>query len=693
MKKIITTLLTLTMLLNVFAVSADEQHSVTTKNGSETVDISEELTAEEVTKTIFYDNQADFEKIADYFQSSSEEKTEVDFESDEPNFPEEIAAELANLKNNYDIISLEAEPGSYMLFYFFPKSESLFDMQVDWELTPLPMPEFYIIYAEDISALPKYYSDAKSIEGNWYYSVKFWNIDGLTGQEWNSPIGDKYADIRYVDWVKRYLHKGNTGQLTNSYSDFDGDGNLTAIDLALLKNKVLTYDYYASSVVLPKPEDVAVPSDGDNFTVVSWDANDVPYLLSAWKGDMEFLESNTDTNPDNDIPWLESDTYNNSNVKFVQLDAATSSDAPELYNAMFAAGDDVDVFFCENSFSLKYMDDDRTLPLSQIGLSEENFPYRYKYTDALGTSEDGELKGLTWQAAPGGFAYRADLAEEYLGVTTPAEMQAKIRNWVNFEKTAKTLHDATGGNVAMVGAMDNLWPAYSQNKSLPWLDESGSLQIDPNIESFMDYAKNMRDSGYVGDKQMWTVDWLTWGQTDYFLGYFASTWGLSDSILMSAAGGVDGKTYGKWALCKGPQEYFWGGTWLAVNSDTDNGLDAQSFLYSVCGDSSVMRQYALLKGDFVNNTRVMNQIVDSGVLTVKNADGTYKNKAVGNLGGQDYFAELDKVANSIELYRETVNEKDGEINEKFIDAVRTYCDGDFLSKEDALASFVEDAKA
>ncbi|MDR0984372.1 MAG: dockerin type I domain-containing protein, partial [Ruminococcus sp.] len=680
MKKIITALLTTTMFLNVFSVSSQENtesgntagltsaglgtdssdglgtdgtdlgsgsdvdssadelkfgYPVTTKNGSRIVDITYELDAEEFVKTIFSDNQADFEKIAEYFNSLAEgEKLEVDFYSDSPTYPEELIAELANLKEHYDIWILETEPKQFMSFEFFPETESIYDLQIDWELTPLPQPSFGIIYAEDVSALPIYYSDVKNITGNWYYNVANWDVEGLTAEEWNSPVGNKEADIRTIGWLKNYLLGGNAWQLTNDYCDFDADGNFTAIDLALLKNKVLTYDYFAKPPVLPNPDDVTAPSDGDKFTVVAWDSNDLPYLLSAWKGDLEFLESNTDTDPDNDIAWLDSDTYKNSNINFVQVDAATSSQAPALYEAMFLAGEDVDVFNCENATALKYMDSDRTLPLSEIGLSLENFPDRYGYTDALGTSDTGELKGLTWQACPGGFAYRADLAEKYLGVTSPDQMQSKIRNWVNFERTAKTLYEESAGETAIVAALDNVWTAYSQNKSLPWFDETGNLQIDPNIRSFVDYGKNMRDSGYIGDKEMWTLTWFPEGQTDKTLGYFVSSWGLSDSILMQAAGGVGGPTYGKWALCRGPQEYFWGGTWLAVNSDTDNGLDAQSFLYSVCGDSEIMRQYALHKGEFVNNTKVMNQIVESGELTEKNADGTYRNKNVGNLGGQ-----------------------------------------------------------
>ena len=97
---------------------------------------------------------------------------------------------------------------------------------------------------------------------------------------------------------------------------------------------------------------------------------------------------------------------------------------------LFNDGGDLDVYFCEADWALKYINDDnRTLALSKLGLGDKDFANIYSYTDEIGKDSNGVRKGVSWQAAAGGFAYRADLAEEYLGVKSPEEMQAKIDDW------------------------------------------------------------------------------------------------------------------------------------------------------------------------------------------------------------------------------------------------------------------------
>ncbi|MDR0983461.1 MAG: carbohydrate ABC transporter substrate-binding protein [Ruminococcus sp.] len=432
----------------------------------------------------------------------------------------------------------------------------------------------------------------------------------------------------------------------------------------------------------PKEEDVKAKKGGEKFTVVSWDANDLPYMVAAWKDGWDMIEDQFKGDKKiNPTDYLK-EKY--TNVDVVSLDVG-SAKAVEGYEARFAAGDDTDVFVCENAFVLKYMDDTRALPMSDVGLSTANFPNRYEYTDQLGLSAEGVLKGLTWQAAPGGFAYRADLAETYLAVKTPEEMQAKVKDWDTFKATAKEVYDKSGANkTSLVASLGNLWEAYSVTRSKSWT-ENGKLQISDNLETFIDYAKEMRSNGYVSDTKQWDGAWTAIGQTDNTMGYFVSTWGMG-AFLVDASGGPktakqpqEGKTFRKWKLCQGPNNFFWGGSWLAVNKDTDNGVEAQQFLYAICGDEDVMLKYANAKGEFMNNSVVMDK-----------AELPEENIARQNLGGQDYFKVLNAAAKDISLV--AVSPDDQTIKDKFIDAIDKYVAGSLTSKEAVIESFKTEVK-
>jgi hypothetical protein len=404
-------------------------------------------------------------------------------------------------------------------------------------------------------------------------------------------------------------------------------------------------------------------------------------MVAAWKGGWEMVDDQFKGEKKIDPAKYVKENY--ANVDVVSLGAG-SADAVKGYEARFSAGDDTDVFVCENAFVLQYMDSDKALPMSEIGLTTANFPNRYEYTDQLGLSADGVLKGLTWQACPGGFAYRSDLAKDYLGVETPEAMQAKVKDWDTFKATAKEIYDASGEKkTSLVASLGNLWEAYSVSRDKSWT-AGGKLQIGSNLESFIDYAKDMRAAGYVSDTKQWDPAWLAIGQTDNSMGYFVSTWGMG-AFLVDAAGGAKtakkaaGKTFGKWSLCQGPNNFFWGGSWLAVSNKTDNGVEAQQFLYAICGDEEIMLKYANSKGEFMNNSKVMAE-----------AALPEENIARQNLGGQDYFKVLNNAAVDISLV--AVSPNDQTIKDKFIDSITKYVSGDLKDKAAVIADFKNEVK-
>ena len=191
----------------------------------------------------------------------------------------------------------------------------------------------------------------------------------------------------------------------------------------------------------------SVKTGGDTFTVAAWNADDVPYLIAQWKG-ISF-----DTVADD----LANDKVDG--VKFINFGVG-GGDAAEKYDNLFNGGDDLDVYFCEADWALKYINDDtKTLPLADLGLGDADFANIYSYTYEIGKSTSGVRKGVSWQAAAGGFYYRSDLAKEYLGAEDPAAMQAQISDWSKFVEAAKTVQDKSAGKTALADTLGGMWQA------------------------------------------------------------------------------------------------------------------------------------------------------------------------------------------------------------------------------------------
>lgn len=382
---------------------------------------------------------------------------------------------------------------------------------------------------------------------------------------------------------------------------------------------------------------VTLATGGDNFVVSSWNADDAEAMINQWSA------------------------ATGKKATFDNL-ACAGGEASEKFDNKFKAGDDIDLYFVEADWALMFINnDERTAPLESLGFTDANFADIYSYTDEIGKSSSGVRKGVSWQAAAGGFAYRTDLAEQYLGVKTPEEMQAKVGNWDDFKAAAKTVSEQSGGKTALADTLGGLWQVFAAGRTQPWVDSSNTLQIDDSCKQFADLAKELWDEGGVMQVDQWSPDWLPAGQTDSVMGYFVSTWGFGDSILTTAAGGKDGATYGKWNVCVGPQNYFWGGTWMVVNPGTDNAEECQSFIKTFTVDDASIKEYALNKPEYCNNMTVMADIV---------ANPEYKDTYVlNNLGGQNYFEVLDESVKGINL-NGLVTPYDATIKAKFLDTVK-----------------------
>ena len=352
--------------------------------------------------------------------------------------------------------------------------------------------------------------------------------------------------------------------------------------------------------------------------------------------------------------------------------------------AQYLSGDgDADLMCLEADWILQYINDDTLVaPLSDLGITEADYANAYDYTVQIGKDKNGVLKGASFQAAPGGFVYRTDLAEEYLGVKTPEEMQEKVKDWDTFIETAKTVYEASGNKTSLTATEGGLWQVYAANRTQPWVVD-GKLVMD-TAEDFFDVAKTMADNHYLAGVPQWDPAWYQAGQDGTTMGYFFSTWCMTNSdgsqlwqaegVTKDDDGNLSGPTFGKYNICQGPTGYFWGGTWLAASTKCDTKDLATEFVKFFTTDADTMHKYAEFTGDFTNNKVAMQAIIDAG---------TNKNDL---LGGQDQFAVLADGANNIKMDG-LITEYDSKIKSCLNTAVQDYIAGTYATKEEAVDAF------
>ncbi len=336
------------------------------------------------------------------------------------------------------------------------------------------------------------------------------------------------------------------------------------------------------------------------------------------------------------------------------------------------ADDKVDMFLFEADYALKYVNSKYTMDVKEVGLTDDNMKDMYDYTKAIAKSSDGKLKGVSWQATPGLFAYRTDIADAVLGTHDPDEVQALISDWTKFDGVAKQMKDK---GYCMLSGFDDAYRVFSNNVSAPLVNKDKKIVIDDQLKAWIKQTKEYTDKGYNNQTSLWSKDWSAQqtinGNT---FGFFYSTWGINFTLAGNAAVKNDAgeNLEGKYRVCYGPASYYWGGTWIAAAAGTDNKATIRDIMYTLTCDAAVAEKITRDTLDYTNNKTAMNKLAN---------DPEYGSKF---LGGQNHIKLFAEVAPKINM--DNCSAYDQTINEKLQEAMKDYFVGT-VTEEKAWENF------
>lgn len=350
----------------------------------------------------------------------------------------------------------------------------------------------------------------------------------------------------------------------------------------------------------------------------------------------------------------------NVTVKFTMVANQENAYQIALDNALdkqstAAANDKVDVFLMEADYALKYVNSNATLDVKDLGLTDNDTKDMYQYTKDVATS-NGRLKGVSWQATPGLFAYRTDIAEAVLGTSDPVEVQKKISDWDKFDAVAAQMKEK---GYTMLSGYDDSYRTFSNNVENPLIDaKTGKINLDPQIDRWIKQTKEYTDKGYNNKTSLWDPAWQKeQSAAGHTFGFFYSTWGINFTLKDNAGE----ELFGKYRVCEGPASYFWGGTWLAAANGTDNKSFVAKLMKTMTCDATIAEQITRDTSDYTNNKTAMNKLA---------ADKTYGSEF---LGGQNHVALFASAAPKIKMDKTTI--WDQGFNENIQGAFKDYFAG------------------
>ncbi|MGN1339313.1 MAG: carbohydrate ABC transporter substrate-binding protein [Oscillospiraceae bacterium] len=344
-----------------------------------------------------------------------------------------------------------------------------------------------------------------------------------------------------------------------------------------------------------------------------------------------------------------------------KLDAALQAQATA------AADDKVDMFLAEADYIIKYVNSDYTMDVSKLGVSKLDTEYEYTVQAATDT-RNGAIKGVSFQCCPAALIYRRSIAEDVLGTSEPAEVQAKLSDWTKFNEVAKTAKEK---GYYMTASYVETFRTFSNNTNGPWVDADNNLVIDSAFEDWMtqteDFLKNeyTLTSGVWGDEK--NAQMFKDGKTMCF---FGPAWYYN--FCMGNAQDPENGCSGDWAIVQGPQAFFWGGTWLLAAEGSDNPEMLADVFNAFTANEDICSSLVEKEMQFTNNIAVNQKFAE---------DPDYGNAF---LGGQNDTAIFVELAKNIKFENKTIY--DQLLSEKFPEYMLDYFTGN-VDKDTALANF------
>ena len=357
-----------------------------------------------------------------------------------------------------------------------------------------------------------------------------------------------------------------------------------------------------------------------------------------------------------------------------------------LDQALVAGGDNApDIYAVESDFAAKYTQGDMSVYAARykdIGIDVDQMisdAEIAQYIVDVGT-RDGDVVALAYQATGGAMIYRASIAEEVFGTSDPDEISAIVGggsgNWDKFLGAAETLKDY---GYSIVSGVQDIWQACETSNTDPWVLDGYDVYRAPEREAYLDVGKILYDEGYTNGTNNWYEEWYDDMEDSNVFCYLGPAWFLNYIMIGNCGGYSYGEgSYGDWRICVPPVGFFWGGTWVLANKDTDMAEGVAELIEWITLDTSDTGLQYLWANDLISMGGY--DSVASGVVM----DKCYFDCAF--LGGQDMFGvyrACDDLATG-----KGVCQYDPDANAYFQAEAEDYIEGD-IDRNEALQSFYD----
>lgn len=275
------------------------------------------------------------------------------------------------------------------------------------------------------------------------------------------------------------------------------------------------------------------------------------------------------------------------NVNFETLVVGSTDYMQKLQSALASGSGVPDIILSEIGYRGKVFD---------LGILEDlsQEPYNldpsqmFDFAVELGTGPNGELYGVEQQICPSGFAYRRDLAKEYLGTDDPDEISEMISDWDKLYEIGQQVKEQSGGSVTVLPGMTVTLNSILVNQNVSDYIDGDTIDLTGRYKDAFDTAIKFNSAGLLGKQEASTPALNSSYAAGEILFYPCAPWSLKWEI---ATNDPDGS--GNWGLTTAPGDGFtYGGTSVGIYSGSEHKEEAWKYIQEVyCTGEGVQEAY------------------------------------------------------------------------------------------------------
>ena len=220
----------------------------------------------------------------------------------------------------------------------------------------------------------------------------------------------------------------------------------------------------------------------------------------------------------------------------------------------------------------------------------------FDFVTQLGAGANGELYGVEQQICPSGFAYRRDLAKEYLGTDDPDEISAMISDWDKVFEVGEQIKEKSGGKVTIFPGMTIFLNGILVNQNVSNYIDGDTVDLTGRYQSVLETAARFNQAGLLGKQEDNTPAYNNSYSSGEIMFYPCAPWSVKWGIASNDPNGS-----GNWGLTKAPGDgYTYGGTSVSIYSGSKNKEAAWEYIQEVyCtgdGVKEAYEQYGFMTG-------------------------------------------------------------------------------------------------